>query len=440
MNRRQFLALTAVTPLLPVLGRADVAKEPDVVIVGAGAAGIAAAHVLRDAGVSFALVEAGGEVGGRARTDTSTFGVPFDLGAHWVSVPDARPARSPYYTLGRESDYRFYEARDEYRIFTHQEEASDSEANDLWAAYDAVRTSIGTAGDRGRDISAASAVADNGPWQNTAEFIMGPWSMAKDLDRFSCADWWNSETQNDWFCGEGFGTLVADHLGDMPVALETKVSRIRWGGSGVTVETNRGSIRARAVIVTVSTGVLAAEGIAFDPALSADKQEAFHKISMGDYNHIALQFSADIFDMGEDGYVLHQVDESREAMGTLTNASGTGLAYCDVGGSFARDLEQAGEDAAIDFALETLRGMIGSDVDRKFVKGAVTGWRGDAAFRGAYASAEPGAYPLRRVLRERVGDRVYFAGEACHESMWATVSGADGSGAETAREVVRAIG
>lgn len=103
--------------------------------------------------------------------------MPFDLGAHWVSVADARPARNPRYTLGRESGYRFYRDRDEYRIFTHQQEATDSEANDLWAAYDVVRSSIGTAGDRGRDVSAASAAADNGPWQNTAEFIMGPWSM-----------------------------------------------------------------------------------------------------------------------------------------------------------------------------------------------------------------------------------------------------------------------
>ena len=126
-------------------------------------------------------------------------------------------------------------------------------------------------------------------------------------------------------------------------------------------------------------------------------------------------------------------------MGTLTNASGTGLAYCDVGGSFARDLEQAGEDAAVDFALEKLRGMIGRDVDWYFVKGAATGWRGDARFRGSYASAEPGAYSLRRVLRQSAGNRVYFAGEACHESLWATVSGADRSGVETAQRLVRAI-
>lgn len=442
VSRREFLALAAMTPLLPALSRADmgaVEKNPDVVIVGAGAAGIAAAHVLRKAGVSFALVEAGSRVGGRAWTDTDTFGVPFDRGAHWVSVPEQSPSRNPYYARAREGDYRFYRAEDNYRIFKPEREATADEVDELWQAYADIERRIGRAAERSRDVSPASVVSNEGDWAHTAGFVMGPWSMAKDLDGFSCLDWWNSEGQTDWFCAQGYGTLVADYLGDIPVMLDTAVSRIHWGGSGVKVDTNRGSIRARAVIVTVSTGVLASEGISFEPALSADKTESFHKISMGHYNHIALKFSEDIFDMGENGYLLHQVDDSKEAIGTLTNASGTGLAYCDVGGSFAQELEKAGAEEAIDFALEKLRGVIGSDVDRHFSKGAVTGWGGDAHFRGSYASAEPGAYPLRRELRQQVGDRIYFAGEACHETLWATVSGANSSGTEIARAVVSEI-
>ena len=121
------MALTAALPLLPLTGRAAVESEPDVVIIGAGAAGIAAARALSDAGVSFALVEAGGHVGGRAWTDTSTFGVPFDVGAHWVSTPSRSARLNPYYTRGKESDYRFYRAPDAYRVFTEEREANSSE-------------------------------------------------------------------------------------------------------------------------------------------------------------------------------------------------------------------------------------------------------------------------------------------------------------------------
>lgn len=440
INRRRFLLGTAMTPLLPLIGRTASEREPDVVIVGAGAAGIAAAHVLREAGVSFILVEAGMHVGGRAWTDNRTFGVPFDTGAHWIMTPESNANGNPYHERALASDYRFYRAPEEYRVFTPDGEANASAMDDLGRAYDAVEGSIGRAGERGRDVAAASVVDASGAWEKTAGFMIGPWSMAKDLDDFSCTDWWHSLNQDDRYCAAGYGTLVVKHARGIPVSLDTAVERIRWGGSGVRVDTNRGTIRARAVIVTVSTGVLAAGGITFEPALSPEKEESFQKISMGYYNHIALQFDEDIFGMGEDGYLFHQVTDSNEAIGTLTNASGTGIAYCDVGGSFARELERDGDEAALDFAMERLRAMIGSDVDRYFVKAVATNWGTDPHFRGAYASAQPGAFALRDVLRERVGDRIFFAGEACDRWMWATVGGADQSGRDTARSVLEALG
>src|SRR5262245_64361512 len=63
----------------------------DVIIVGAGAAGIAAARKLTAAGRRIAIVEAADHVGGRCITDTQTFGVPYDRGAHWIHMPDINP-------------------------------------------------------------------------------------------------------------------------------------------------------------------------------------------------------------------------------------------------------------------------------------------------------------------------------------------------------------
>ena len=202
---------------------------------------------------------------------------------------------------------------------------------------------------------------------------------------------------------------------------------------------DRGTIRARAVILTVSTGVLAAEGIAFDPPLPGEKQEAINAIPTGYYNHIALQFREDIFGMGADGYVLHRVGDDNQAFGALTNASGSGLAYCDVGGSFARELELAGEAAATDFVVGKLRSLIGGDVDKYLAKSAVSNWGEDPLIRGCYASAAPGGYPMRAVLRAPLADRVFFAGEACHKDLWATVGGADLTGVSAAEDVARTL-
>lgn len=436
INRRQFALAGAAAALASGRAGADHPAAPDVVIVGAGAAGIAAAHELRAAGVSYVQVEAADRTGGRAFTETSTFGAPYDHGAHWVQ----NTTRNPYFERAKSGDGRFYRAPERYDIYTGDRIATAAEAAAMWAAWDEVSSAIGKAGRQGRDVSPASVSPAGDPWSKTAWFGIGPWEMGKEMEDFSCVDWWNSADSTDWYFADGYGALVAAYAAGLPVSLNTPVTAIRWGGPGVEVETPRGTIHARAVILTVSTGVLAGGGIAFDPPLPVAKQEAIAAIPMGDYNHVTLQFAQDVFGMGEDGYLLHRVGDDMEGFGALTNASGTGLAYCDVGGSFARELEQAGTAAAVDFVLGKLRRLIGSDVDRHLLAASVTAWTSDPLVRGCYASARPGGYAMRAVLRRPVAGRLFFAGEACHEDMWATVGGADLSGRDTARAVARMLG
>ena len=66
-------------------------------------------------------------------------------------------------------------------------------------------------------------------------------------------------------------------------------------------------------------------------------------------------------------------------------------------------------------------------------------WGLDPFSLGAYASAEPGYTHLRRVLRQPVGNRIFFAGEACHRSLWSTAAGAHLSGLEVARNVNKTL-
>ena len=435
ITRRRLLAAGTASLLMPIAARAELPANPDVVVVGAGAAGLAATRTLIGRGLSVALVEASDRIGGRAYTETATFGVPFDHGAHWLH----NGSQNPYHEYAKENGFAIYPVPENYRVFIGEHEASDSESAALWQTWDSFYDDIGEAGDKGWDVSAASVTPSSGAWADTVAFGIGPWEMAKDLEDFSCVDWWNSAEGADWLCARGFGTLVADYAAGIPVSLDTQVTKIRWDGPGVEVETNRGTLSAKAVIVTVSTGVLAAGHIAFEPALRAEKLAAFEGISMGLYNHIALQFSEDIFAMGRDGYLLFQVDASRRAFGVLTNASDTGIAYCDVGGAFAHEVEAQGADAAIDYAMGKLKEMLGSDVERTFIKGAVTAWGQNPLFEGSYASAAPGAYPMRPILREPVGDRVYFAGEACSRLLWATVAGAHETGVDTAEDVADQI-
>ena len=91
LNRRNFIAGSAAMASAPALGAVSASGEVDVAIVGAGAAGIAAARKVAAAGRRYVLLEASDRIGGRCLTDTATFGVPYDRGAHWLHVPEINP-------------------------------------------------------------------------------------------------------------------------------------------------------------------------------------------------------------------------------------------------------------------------------------------------------------------------------------------------------------
>ena len=90
LARRAFLAGVAAAAV-PRPGWATLPNNPDVVVIGAGAAGLATAQALRTRGLQVAILEARGRIGGRAHTDHETFGVPYDRGCHWLHVAHLNP-------------------------------------------------------------------------------------------------------------------------------------------------------------------------------------------------------------------------------------------------------------------------------------------------------------------------------------------------------------
>ena len=114
------------------------------------------------------------------------------------------------------------------------------------------------------------------------------------------------------------------------------------------------------------------------------------------------------------------------------------MGYFDTGGEFARELEKEGSKVQIDFTMNELRSLFGSDVDKYFVKAASTAWDRNPFTLGSYASAEPGSYHLRKTITESIEERIFFAGEATAEE-YASVSGAHRSGIRAAKEVIGSI-
>lgn len=437
-TRRSFLAASAAAVASPALAAPAPSSETDVVIVGAGAAGIAAARKIAAAGRRFVMIEASNRVGGRCITDTTTFGVPFDRGAHLIHVPDANPLTR----LAPRSVADVYPAPSGTRIRIGRRNGRDSEHEELLSLIVKTNRAIGDAS-RGRtDVACAQALPrDLGDWRPTIEYLLGPYNSGKDLADVSAMDFARAaERDAGAYCRQGFGALLAKVAEGVPVQLSTPVTHIDSGrGTRIEVRTSKGTLYGRYAIVTVSTEVLASGAIRFETEVPRRQIDAASKLRLGSYDHIALELNGNPLGLQRD-HLLFEKSAGPRTAALIANVSGTPLAMIEVGGRFGRELSGQGEKAMVDFAIEWLTSLFGGDIRKAVGRSAATRWNAEPWALGAMSAAGPGAQGMRKILAEPVRDRLYFAGEATHETLWGTVGGAWETGERTADLILRKLG
>jgi monoamine oxidase len=434
LSRRSFLAATAALAAAPALGAVGGLGEVDVVIIGAGAAGIAAARRVAAANKRFALIEAADRIGGRCATDTKIFGVPYDLGAHWIHNPDSNPLAK----LATGLD--IYPAPRTQTLRVGARAARDSELETYLAAVLRAHRTMADLGKAKVDFPASRLLPkDLFDWQSTIEFMMGPFATGKDLIEVSAFDMARAvDRDSDAFCRQGYGALLAKLAAGLPAQLSTPVDAIYWDKK-LAIDTTKGNILARAAIITVSTNVLTSDKIEFIPPLPKRQLDAAGKLALGSYDHIALDLPGNPLGLQKDDMVFEQASGPRTAA-LLANVSGTSLHLVEVAGAFGRELAAKGEPAMVDFAGEWLSSLFGSNVKRAIKRSHATRWNENPFALGAMSAAGPGNADARKVLMEPLGGRVWFAGEALHETQWGTVGGAWESGTRAAEAVLRKFG
>src|SRR5580693_3337219 len=441
ITRRGFLSASAAVALTPALGArvlaAPLPREADIVVIGAGAAGIAAARRIVAANRKVIVIEAASEIGGRCITDTSTFAVPFDRGARWLHNPDS----NPMIRLARSAGLDVAAAPLGQTIRIGRRNARAGEIEEFLAALVRANRAIDDASRAKLDVPCAAAVPkDLGDWAATAEFALGANATGKDLKDVSAMDKARGLDRSAAIiaCRQGLGTLAAKLGEQLPLSLSTPASRIAWSNRDVTVETPAGRIAARAAIITVSSNVLAAGNIKFAPDMPKRYLDAAAKLSLGSYDHIALLLPGNPLGLSRDDVMIEQSNSTRTAL-LLANIGGSSLCSIDVAGSFGRDLSAQGEAAMVAFALEWLANLFGSDVVKAVKKSSATRWNASPYVLGAMSAAAPGAQPSRKILTEPIGC-MFLAGEATHETLWGTVDGAWESGERAAEAALRRIG
>lgn len=414
--------------------------NPDVVIIGAGAAGLGAARKLMKEGHSVLIVEAASRVGGRAWTQSESFGVPVDMGCSWISGAK----KNRFTKIARKGGYTLVDHTNiDTALFIDGRRATKAEQDAYHTASDAVEKAMGKAGKKGRDVAGAEVIPKGMPFMGAAKAWMGPMDYGMDYDSISTLDdYISADDQPSFIVAEGLGTLVTTLTGQIPISLNTAVSLVDTSGPGVVVETQNGTITAKACLVTVSTGVLAAETIRFNPPLPVAKQEAVHDLPMGLLVKVPLLFDGARLGLKDNEWMSYDIpdDNARtQACFFITWPFGYDYVFGNIGGRFGWELSREGPQATVDFALEEMVKQVGSDARKHFVKGIATDWATNPLTQGAYAAVRPGRVGVRTVLAAPIAEKLFFAGEAMGGNRCALVNGAYESGRKTAKRIAKTL-
>jgi monoamine oxidase len=446
LNRRAFLAGTGAvvaTPAFfdaidPAFGAVPASGEVDVVIIGAGAAGIAAARRVAAAGRRFALIEASDRIGGRCFTDSRSVGLPFDRGARALYEPDSNPLAQLAASAAADA---IYAAPRLPKLRIGRRMAREGEMEDFLSVLFRARRAIAEPA-RGRaDAPALQRLPKDLPedWRSSVDFVLGAHATGRDLGDLSAVDLARSADRGSAvYCRGGVGTLLTKLAGRLPVQLSTPATRVEWLKT-LQVETPRGRLRARAVIVTASASVLAAGKIVFTPELPKTHIDAFAHLRLGSLDRIALELPGNPLGLGADELMFEKSSGARTAA-LLANIGGSTLSAVDVGGKFGADLASQGAAAMTDFAVAWLSDLFGNSVKNALGRHATTRWNAEPWVLGAMSAAAPGGEGARKLLMTPVRERVWFAGDAVHETRWGTVGGAWESGTRAAEAALRKLG
>ncbi len=460
----------------------------DVVVVGAGMAGLAAAAELQRHGINVRVVEARPRIGGRVWTSDLGSGWPVDLGACWIHGADGNPLTDLADELGARALVTSYDNRIFFDVdgsplppaavgfMEEVEEHLEALAAESFESAD--RTSLPKGSLPKGSLPKGSLPKASLPkvsmldglrrrldpellpeprrrWLHAAindyEHLYG--ADLDQLDRYCGFDCGfdggldgdfgggNGCTGHDLFLPDGFGALAAGLAKGLSITTDCVVRAVRVERSGVVLVTSRGDLRADQVILTLPLGVLQSERVAFEPPLPEHKTAAIQNLGSGLLNKCCLRFPEVFWHEGYEliGHIDAQPGRWLEFLNLYAyNEQPTLVAFN--GGSFARELESWTDEDVVHGAMEILKGIYGHRIPEP--EGVqISRWAADPFALGAYSYHAVGSTPAdRRALAEPAFGRLLFAGEATQEWGYQTVHGALLSGLREARRLLNSVG
>ncbi|TAE30181.1 MAG: FAD-dependent oxidoreductase [Cytophagales bacterium] len=457
MNRREFLRSTSVAASLGLISPSFLSCSnpaddvlPDganfkgsVLVIGAGAAGLYAAQLLRERNIPVTVLEASGRVGGRIRALTGFADFPIELGAEEI-----HGNRSIWYDLVKQAGGSIVSAdggTDFYvldgRLRSESELSGDTD-------FRAAQTFINQATNySGPDKSVGQHVRDRGlagrVWPMINAQTGNEYGTSMDLLSIKGIteedQAWTSGNSNYSLAGQSYSSIIEEAWADAirQVRLNTVVRSIDYRADQVVVtDTRNQTYRAERVIVTVPLPVLQGSDIEFLPPLPNAKIEAIRLLGVSAGMKIILKFGQRFWD-ADLGSIYGQGLVPEFWCPSVRNGQRTQILTAFVMGESAHVLSRQGT-GAIQTVLAELDRLYGGAATRLFQDGRVADWLKEPFIRGSYSyPTVNGGLAMRRALATQIGNRLFFAGEASHTTGHsATVHGALETGRRAVREVL----
>jgi monoamine oxidase len=404
----------------------------DVAIIGAGAAGLGAAHALKRSGLTTIVLEARDRVGGRGHTIMAAPDIAFDLGCGWLHSAD----KNSFVEIAEQLNFEVNNALPPWRERAYGNAFPQAERDDFIRAIDEFYDRAEQAAEGDRDGAASACLEPGNRWNPMIDAI-STYINGCELDQVSIFDMDAYEDTNiNWRVRRGYGALMAAYGASCEIALNTQVSLIDHSGKRLRIETSQGTLTANKVIVTVPTNLIADEVLRFHPALPA-KVDAARGLPLGLADKVMLALDEPDA-LPKEGNLRGAT--MRTAMGTYhLRPFGQPCIEGFFGGRFAQELEDSGRGALAAQAIDEIVALLGNDYRRKLKPLSESRWAHDPYARGSYSHALPGHAGDRAVLAAPIDGRLFFAGEATSPNFFSTAHGARDSGERAAGETVRAF-
>ena len=415
----------------------------NVIVIGAGIAGLSAAWHLKEAGIAATVLEARDRIGGRVWTNRDFADIPVEFGAelihgrspevntwewvrklglttwHWNKIDDSmiRTEEGEWLTMG--------EAR---AASTELDITRSWDLSDVPAPRDdenlgAYLRRIGFSATQMRYVqrSFANAEGESMRYLNAKAHA----HLFKDSD--------GADDYSDFRILDGYDSYYEQLADGLDIRLSSAVTTIDWSDCVSVMISADDVFTADAAVVTLPLGVLQADRIKFAPSLPPIKQEALAGLRMGPVMKLVYLFDEPILDPSI-GAIYAKGNPPMWWSSTLGRDGGAVVWTGFFTGDYARELLPIGEEAALQRGLETLRAEIGNP-DLQYAKARWVNWPEDEFAMGGYSACLPGHYDAREKLAQPTPP-LYWAGEAsAPHHLTAMVHGAYFTGQRAANEI-----